>query len=251
MQDFMISELSIVIPTLNEEYYLPKLLHSLAVQKFPGKLQVIIVDGGSSDKTREKAKSFSQEFDELLILKTHKGQGHQRNLGAIHARYKHLLFLDADIIIPHGMLNKYLKGVDPDKRIVGRILLFSTKCNIWDYLFFNAAYIWIAFHSLFKPIMSGGFLLTTKENHEKIGGFKEEGLMGEDLEYGDRSLASGAECYMKYSCYVFHSSRRSNHMGLFRLLYTYVVTYIYFQRYGIVPNNGKFYYPYGEYKGYY
>jgi glycosyltransferase involved in cell wall biosynthesis len=248
----MISELSIIIPTLNEEHYLPKLLTSLVNQHFSGKLQIIVVDGGSTDKTIEKAKEFSKSFGELLILKTHKGIGHQRNKGAERARYNHLLFIDADIIIPKGMLNAYLKNVDPHKRLVGRTMLWPTNSSSFlEYLFFVPSYLSLLVLELISPVTSGGFLLSTKDNWQKIGGFREEGLMGEDVDFGERSIKAGAEFYTSKFSYVLHSSRRARQTGVFKLFFLYIRSYLYFRKYGIIPNNGKFVYPYGEYKEYY
>lgn len=247
----MILELSIVIPTLNEEQYLPKLLDSLLAQNFKGKLQVIVVDGNSKDKTIQKAQEYKKNFDDLLILKTHKGQGYQRNLGAQKARYDHLLFLDADMIVPTFMLSRFLGPISSRERVIGRCLIFSTRCRIWDFLFFNSVYLWIGINSFFSPITSGGFLFTTKENHRAINGFSEGGLLGEDLDYGKRSVKDGARFFINYKSYVLHSSRRSKKMGLWRLFVTYIFTYTYYQRHGVIPDNGTFYYPYGEYSEYY
>ena len=95
----MITELSIIIPTLNEEKYLPKLLQSIVKQKFQGKLQVIVVDGASNDNTVNVAKSFSKSFVDLQVIQTDMGISGQRNKGVAKAKYEYLLFIDADIIL--------------------------------------------------------------------------------------------------------------------------------------------------------
>lgn len=62
-------KLSVIIPTLNEENYLPKLLNSLSLVK-PD--EVIIVDGGSADRTIERAKNFGAK-----VIFSEKGRGIQ------------------------------------------------------------------------------------------------------------------------------------------------------------------------------
>jgi glycosyltransferase involved in cell wall biosynthesis len=52
----VIQELSVIIPTLNEEHYLHYLLESLSREDIPQKLQVIVVDGNSTDRTIDIAK---------------------------------------------------------------------------------------------------------------------------------------------------------------------------------------------------
>lgn len=53
--------LSIIIPTLNEEKYLPRLLDSIYKQDFKN-YEIIVSDAGSSDKTFEVAKRYGTKF---------------------------------------------------------------------------------------------------------------------------------------------------------------------------------------------
>jgi glycosyltransferase involved in cell wall biosynthesis len=46
---------TIAIPVLNEEVHLPRCLAALAAQTYPGIVEVLVVDGGSNDRTREMA----------------------------------------------------------------------------------------------------------------------------------------------------------------------------------------------------
>ena len=50
--------LSIIIPTLNEEKYLPLLLEAIKKQKVDGNLEIIVADAGSQDRTIEIARDF-------------------------------------------------------------------------------------------------------------------------------------------------------------------------------------------------
>ena len=56
---------SIIIPSLNEEKYLPLLLEDLSQQTFKS-FEVIIIDGKSEDKTIELAKTFNKKLQYLL-----------------------------------------------------------------------------------------------------------------------------------------------------------------------------------------
>jgi len=86
---------SIVIPTLNEECYLPNLLCDLSRQTCRD-FEVIVVDANSEDQTNYQAQQFKERFDAFTFLaSTKRNVSHQRNLGADRAVADWLIFLDA------------------------------------------------------------------------------------------------------------------------------------------------------------
>jgi glycosyltransferase involved in cell wall biosynthesis len=97
---------SIVIPTLNEEAYLPKLLTDLTNQTFDN-FEVIHVDGQSKDKTLEKASEFSDKLSLISICGKKQNVSHQRNLGAEKSSGKWVVFMDADNRLP----DHFLQGI--------------------------------------------------------------------------------------------------------------------------------------------
>ncbi|MFZ2199685.1 MAG: glycosyltransferase [Microgenomates group bacterium] len=91
---------SIIIPALNEEKYLPKLLDDLVAQTFQD-FEVIVVDGQSIDQTLAKIKPFAKKLLSLKILTSPKRHVcTQRNLGAKSAKSEILIFCDADNRLP-------------------------------------------------------------------------------------------------------------------------------------------------------
>lgn len=87
----LMSDLSVIIPTLNEAEALPPLLQQLQQQQGI-KLQVVVADGGSTDDTRQLARAAG-----ATIVKTKQaGRGRQLNAGADSASSDWLLFLHAD-----------------------------------------------------------------------------------------------------------------------------------------------------------
>ncbi len=110
-------KLSIVIPVLNEEKYLPTLLTDLSHQTYTD-FEVIIVDGRSDDQTVAKANHFNHRFPKLTILKSEvRNVCTQRNQGAAIASAPLVLFMDADNRLPTYFLQglKYrIDLTDPD-----------------------------------------------------------------------------------------------------------------------------------------
>jgi len=87
-------EISIIIPTLNEA---ENLAATLASTESRVDLEIIVVDGGSSDGTTEVAKSFG-----VRLLTTAAGRARQVNAGGLAARGDVFLFLHGDTQLPRG-----------------------------------------------------------------------------------------------------------------------------------------------------
>ena len=102
--------ISVIIPTYNEEKALPSTLACLSSQA--GDYELIIVDGGSTDRTCEIALAQPQ----ARLLTARKGRASQMNAGAIGARGEWLLFLHADTLLPKGALQD-LNALESDKKI--------------------------------------------------------------------------------------------------------------------------------------
>lgn len=99
---------SIIIPCLNEEYYLPKLLKNLNNQTFTN-FETIVVDGNSEDKTSQVTTTFPAKYPLHLYSTTTRNVSFQRNLGAKKAKGEILIFFDADTQIPKNYLKQIAK----------------------------------------------------------------------------------------------------------------------------------------------
>ncbi|NOT70672.1 MAG: glycosyltransferase [Hyphomicrobium sp.] len=90
--------LSVIIPALNAERHLPSTLTALVPAAVDGIIrEVIIVDGGSADRTRSVADHAGADF-----LVTAPGRGSQLAEGAARAKFPWLLFLHADTVLQDG-----------------------------------------------------------------------------------------------------------------------------------------------------
>jgi rSAM/selenodomain-associated transferase 2 len=90
--------ISVIIPALDEAKALPATLQALLAQR--GSFEVIVVDGGSSDTTREIARAFAG----VKLVESARGRGTQMNAGAWAAAGELLLFLHADTRLPDGAI---------------------------------------------------------------------------------------------------------------------------------------------------
>ncbi|MBI2595336.1 glycosyltransferase [Candidatus Daviesbacteria bacterium] len=83
---------SIIVPTKNEEQNIGRCLKSIKRQKYGGKIEIIVVDNFSEDKTVKLAKLFTKK-----VFLQGSERSTQRNFGAQIAKGKYLLFIDADM----------------------------------------------------------------------------------------------------------------------------------------------------------
>jgi glycosyltransferase involved in cell wall biosynthesis len=244
----VIDEVSIVIPALNEEKYLPKLLTSIGRQDYQGNVEVIVVDGNSSDKTVIVAKQFIDKVPQLSILTLkRKGIGYQRNKGAARAKYKYLLFLDADMILPPQFLSKFLNKVRVDEQFVSTVNVWVAEKDILSYIIFAIMYPLFYLIAQKEKVLPGFLFLTTKEQHEKIGGFREDLPMAEDVDYGWRSVAFGAKYHFYFTPVALHSARRMRKRGRIKFFYDYLRVYYFVKTQGLNAAIQKIHYPFGEY----
>lgn len=107
--------LSIIIPTLNEQAVIVDTLQVLQPLRQAGH-QVIVVDGGSVDKTRNLAGPLADS----VLLMTECGRARQMNFGARFAHHDMLVFLHADTCLPAQADELIIKGLTETGRRWGR-----------------------------------------------------------------------------------------------------------------------------------
>lgn len=103
--------LSVIIPCLNEEHFLPFLLKNLNSQTYTD-FEVIIVDGSSEDKTQKIIKKFKAKYPLHLYTTTTRNVSFQRNLGTKKSKGDIFIFFDADTQIPKNYLKEIAKAFE-------------------------------------------------------------------------------------------------------------------------------------------
>lgn len=112
-------DVSIIIPTLNEERDLPRTLRLLQ-RLCPEPLEIIIVDGGSTDRTLPLADAAKLCFRSLRIIRCPQpGRASQMNAGAAKATGDILCFLHADTALPDDALLVMQRTLADPKTVAG------------------------------------------------------------------------------------------------------------------------------------
>lgn len=210
---------SVVIPALNEERYLPKLLKNLQVQ-LDRDFEVIVVDGSSEDKTVERAKKIQGI---KVIISEKRNVSYQRNLGAKAAKGKWLVFLDADVQIPSNFLSQIHHFILEEKGC--RFLTTWTKADSEDKSDRAIAMLinmLIETVKLIEKEFVGGYnMIIERTAFRAVGGFDERLRVSEDFDLTQKLVKSGRELHVLKSPKVTMSFRRFRREGTLAMLRKY------------------------------
>lgn len=176
--------LSIIVPTLNEEKYLPKLLKSIKKQNYKN-YEIIVADANSIDNTRKIAKKYKCKVIEGGTPPV------GRNKGAKKARGNYLLFLDADVILPKYFLKNMLKEFEERNLDIASCYIYPISNKKIDFILHEICNLYLKLTQYFYPHAPGFCILIKKEIHKKIKGFDEEIKLAEDHDYVKRASRIG------------------------------------------------------------
>lgn len=197
-------DIALIVPVLNEARLCAQLCASLALSARD--CEVVVVDGGSSDTTREQIHAAG-----LRLIDGPRGRATQMNAGAAATRAPVLLFLHADTRLPAGAPEQIRRILD-DGAVGG---CFKLRIDSPDPRLRLAASI-INLRSRLMPSASGDqAIFCRRDAFERLGGFRPIPLM-EDLDLVGRlsSLGRFALC----DAAVETSARRWESRGVNRTI---------------------------------
>ncbi len=192
---------SIIIPTLNEENKISACL--LALQPLKQQSEVIVVDGGSTDKTRELAAPLAD-----LVLVSAPGRAKQMNAGADKANGNTLIFLHADTFLPDQALS-LIERTDLgwgrfDIQLNGKLTMLKVISFFMNW------------RSRLTGIATGDQVIFVRKHlFDRVGGYPDIALM-EDI-----TLCSNLKKHSKPDCLsakVKSSGRRWEQYGVFKTI---------------------------------
>ncbi|MEN6327733.1 MAG: TIGR04283 family arsenosugar biosynthesis glycosyltransferase [Syntrophomonas sp.] len=197
------AQISVIIPTLNEEAALPGLLQFLSGQ---ADVQVIVSDGGSSDKTLNIGREYGAN-----IVGGPPGRGGQLIRGAAEASAPIMLFLHADSRIERSLLDELMQAVKDGARWGCAVLEFDKEDLFYKVLaqFSNLR------SRLFNSCYGDQAIYCCSDFYEQIGGYPDWPFL-EDIEVSRRArLLKRARII---SAKVTTSTRRFEERGRLRTL---------------------------------
>lgn len=192
--------ISVVVPALNAESTIGATILSLKQVSYPiNRFEIIVVDGGSTDRTQEIVKSF-QGVRLIRQVSTKKGVAGARNQGALAAKGDILAFTDADCVVTKDWLTKIAKFYMKNKDAIGigGVLLPLNNAH--------ASFIAEFMHPKHSiPLSEGANCSFRKNFFFQIGGFNENiGFGAEDTELAKRILSGGYKTLHSTDLVVYH-----------------------------------------------
>lgn len=206
--------LSIIIPTYNEEEYLPILLDSIKSQSFDD-YEIIVADANSTDKTREIAESYG------CIVVDGGLPAVGRNNGAKIAKGDYLLFLDSDLELTEDYLRNALYEFRMERLGIAITQMTPMSNKIEDKIFHDFANYFMISVEKIKPHGAGCYgIIARKELHDRCNGFDEDLTFGEDTDYIER-LAKIEPFKVLRNAKIGVSTRRLEEEGIETLIRQY------------------------------
>lgn len=210
--------ISIIIPCYNEEAYIASTLACLQNLN-PAPLEVLLVDGGSTDQTL-----FITEGFPVKVISSAKGRAEQMNVGATQASGDLLCFIHADTLVPQDIL-KWIQAtlVNPKIACGAFVSVMKGRRTRWFTSFHNyiktyyAPFIYRPHLCLFKGLrllFGDQVIFCRRKDFQKVGGFDPGDLVMEEANFCLRMNKLGR---IKQIHHVVESSdRRVAHWGEFK-----------------------------------
>lgn len=200
-------EVAIVIPTLNEERFISRCLNSIIKQTYEfEKMDVMIIDGGSNDKTKDIVAEYQKSHQNIRFIENKKKiQSVAFNIGFKKSTAPYIIRLDAHAEYDSKYISLCIESLKQDEKrgnVGGRCNILPFNQSLWAQT--NA----ILNHSRFG--IGGAAFRVSNEAHntdsvpfgafprkiiEKIGGMREDLPRGEDNEYNSRIRKAGYKIF--------------------------------------------------------
>ena len=199
--------ISIIIPVLNEEATISKLITAIKERSSPKNVkEIIVVDGGSIDNTLSEASKQG-----AIVLSSEKGRAKQMNFGAKSTRGDILYFLHADTIPPNNFDKSILVAISKNNLVGCFRMQFDSDSKLLRF------FAW--FSRFNHKICRGGdqSLFITKELFANLNGYNEEYVIYEDGEFVERLYNTTKFTILQDK--VTTSARKYHQIGMIKLQY--------------------------------
>lgn len=178
--------LTIIVPSYNSEKTVEACLRHVLAMKYPHKYEVVLVDDGSTDRTREIASKFNVR---ILHRKQNKGKAASLNEAIRQAKTELIACVDSDTYPPANLLMDSVPYITHEMGAMTFYITVNKPRNIWqkmqqmEYFFSFGAFPYLGAKFNAVLVTPGPLTIFKRSALEKIGGFDENNIT-EDFEMG-------------------------------------------------------------------
>lgn len=205
------TSVSIIVPVLNGSATIHDMLTALFNQAgAPRNKEVIVVDNGSSDGTRD----IVRRFDVTLLEEPKRGVSAARNRGLIYARGEICIYIDADTLPTRYWLREFVAPfLDPEVILVGgKIVSFKPETAAERYIEISGLYA--PENSVTNPdlpFVCSGNLAVRRKAALVIGGWDEDLVRAEDVDFSYRIIQKfSTRIRYQPGALIFHRNRNTD-----------------------------------------
>ena len=198
-------KISVIIPAYNEEERIARTIESVFSRENGGVEEVIVVDGGSTDRTVNEVQSTSAR----ILSSPQKGRASQMNYGAANAKAELLYFLHADTFPPELFDKKIVDAVAEGDKAGCFRLSFDRDHPMLNF------YAWCTRFDIDAFRFGDQSLFVNKEFFDSMGGFREDHIVMEDQEMVKRIKKEASFIILTEE--VITSSRKYLENGVLKL----------------------------------
>lgn len=222
-------DISVILPSYNEEKYIEPCLKALSEQDYKGNYEIIVSDATSTDRTIEIAEKYADK----VVVDKKCTISYGREMGARASKYPLLAYTDSDTLAAKDWLTKISKNFDDEKTVGvhGKILPSDGNRVEWGFSKYAIppySHFMIAIN---KPAIPGSNFAMRRWAWEKAGGFDVSLVTGEDVNMGARIKKYGKFRYDPKAI-VYVSTRRVRKWGYAKMLSYYAIETVRLQFFG-------------------
>lgn len=230
-------KISIIIPTLNEENFLPKLLESIKTQTFKP-FEVIVIDAGSTDKTVEIAKKYNTK-----VINSSPPVGNQRNIAGQNAKGELLIYLDADTLLDKNFIKRIKTKFKKNQIDIACPIYSPETKKLSIKLFFTFLNSIFFLTQGFLPSGAGMCIIVRKSFFDECGGFDKSAKF-DDILFIRKAAKKGKFKFVLNKVYA--SDRRFLKYGIYKTMATYLVLSGFFS-FNLIKQANLVSYEFGKY----
>ncbi len=222
---------SIICPVYNEEKYISKCLDSILNQNYSGDIEILLIDGRSSDDTRKIIDSYNNKFPNIILLDNPlRFTPVALNIGVKQAKGEIVIRIDAHSTYPNNYIDTLItSSIRLNADNVGCVIKTlpatnSIKCRAIAYVLSHPfgvgnSYFRIGASQILK-VDTVPFGCFRRSLFDKIGMFDEELLVNQDDEFNSRIIKNGGNIYLMPEITVDYFARDSIYKTI-RMFYQY------------------------------